>query len=38
MIRVIGDDDLNSTVTVSGTQCGHSLYPLAESNIDEPNN
>jgi hypothetical protein len=30
MIRLIGDDDLNSTV--SGTQCGHSLYPLAESN------
>jgi hypothetical protein len=36
MIRLIGDDDLNSTV--SGTQCGHSTQPLAESNIDEPNN
>jgi len=37
MIRLIGDDDFNSTV--SGSQCGHSLsQSLTESNINEPNN
>ena len=38
MIRLIGDDDLNPTV--SGSQCGHSLsQSLTESNMnDEPNN